>query len=74
MLFIPQPRVYADMPMWAAKRGGYSFIISEDNGVYAASARIAYTTEPKIIPNRLVDLGRFESMQKAIEACEGWKI
>ena len=70
MLFKPQPRVFDDMPMWAAKRGDYSFIISEDNGIYAASARWAYTTEPRPTMGRLIDLGRFDSMQKAIEACE----
>jgi hypothetical protein len=75
MLFTPIKidSPYTDMPMWAARKGDHSFLISEEDGVYSSSVRRAYTTEPRIIPDKIIYLGQFPSMQQAIEACDAWK-
>jgi hypothetical protein len=65
--------VYSDMPMWRATKGDHSFIITEEDGVYASSVRRVYTTEPHIVPDQIIYLGEFPSMQQAIEACDRWK-
>jgi hypothetical protein len=73
MTFEPMSPVYPDIPMWGARKDGYSFIICEEDGVYTSSVRRAYTTEPRPVPNQVIYLGNFPSMQQAIEACNGWK-
>lgn len=73
MTFEPMGEVLPGLPMWGARKGGYSYMISEEEGVYVATVRRAYTTEPRPEYGRLIDLGKFPSMQKAIEACVEWK-
>jgi hypothetical protein len=73
MLFEPMGEVFPDEPMWGARKGDYSYIISEIKGYYYATARRAYIDEPKIEPGKLINIGEFPSMQKAIEACVEWK-
>jgi len=73
MTFEPMTSPFPDMPMWGATKGDHSFIISEEDGVYASSVRRKYTTEPRIVPDQVIYLGKFPSMQQAIEACDGWK-
>lgn len=59
--------------MWGARKGDHSYMISEEEGIYVATVRRAYTDEPRPIPGQLIELGQFPSMSKAIEACVGWK-
>ena len=65
--------VFPGEPMWGARKGAYSYIISEIKGLYYASARRAYNLEQRIEPGKLINVGEFPSMQKAIEACVEWK-
>jgi hypothetical protein len=73
LTFEPIAPVFPNMPMWRATKGDHSFVISEENGIYRSSVRRTYTTEPYLIPDQVVYLGDFPSMQQAIEACDGWK-
>jgi hypothetical protein len=73
MIFEPMGEIFPDEPMWGAHRGDYSYIISEVKSKYYVSARRAYTTEPKIIPGQLINIGEFTSMRRAVEACMEWK-
>jgi hypothetical protein len=73
MTFEPIFPVYPDMPMWGATKGHHSFVISEEAGTYTSSVRRAYTTEPRPVPDQVIYLGQFPSMQLAIEACDRWK-
>jgi hypothetical protein len=73
MTFEPVAPVFPDVPMWAARKGDHSFIITSEGGIYASSVRRAYTTEPRPIYGQVTYLGQFPSMQLAIEACDRWK-
>jgi hypothetical protein len=74
VIFKPMTGVYPGQPpMWAARRGDHSFLITDESEGFFATARRAYTTEPHPIPGELIELGVFPSMQKAIEACVKWK-
>lgn len=75
MLFAPVTNSVFGVPMWAARRDDYSFIITEEGPQeYFVTARRAYTTEPRPIRGQLIEIGTFPSMQKAIEACVKWKL
>lgn len=74
MIFEPMKNpMDPDVPMWYARRGDHSFIITDDDGLYHVSSRRAYTTEPHPIKGLLIDLGEHKSMQLAIEACTNWR-
>lgn len=74
MIFEPMENlVDPDVPMWCARRGDHSFIITDDGGLYHVSSRLAYTTEPRPIHGQLIDLGEYKSMGSAIEACTSWR-
>lgn len=74
LVFEPMPSVFPDQAMWGASRNGYSFIITEEDGEYRATARKAYTPGEPIVKGNLMDLGTFMSMTAAVEACVKWRI
>lgn len=73
MMFTPVARILPDQPMWAAAAGPYTFIITEDDGKFSASARRKYIHGEAITPGYLVLICEMVgSMQKAVEACNKW--
>jgi hypothetical protein len=67
LVFKPTPRVFPDMPMWGAMGTKHTFMISLDDGVYAASAK---PVGAKPFDKTRIDLGEFKTYEEAHTACD----
>ena len=70
MIFEPMVRIYPEMEMWSAARGGFTFIISKDgDDPFMVSAKRAPS---KPFQGERWDLGAFDTFIQAALACELW--
>lgn len=73
MTFEPMPQVVPGLDVWGAYRDGYTFMVSVDHqndDEVRASVKAAGTTP---FDGTRYDLGVFNSLQEALEACRAWK-
>jgi hypothetical protein len=67
MDFIPIPRVVEDQPLWGARAGQFTFVISQDQpSGFTASAKVRESVER-------IELGgycAYKSFVAAVAACE----
>lgn len=74
MVFKPMPSPIYGMSMWAAIQGNYTFLISED---HHQDNRVRASIKPagaKPFDERRIDLGLFNSVHEAMEACRNWRL
>lgn len=73
MTFEPMPNVVPGLDVWGATRDNYTFMVSIDHNEgdeVRASVKVLGTTP---FDNTRLDLGVFESIDKAITACREWR-
>lgn len=67
MKFVELPRVYSDQPLFGAAKGAFTFIISEDEDCFTASAKVRGSTQ---FDGSRHDLGAHKTFTAATQACE----
>lgn len=73
MIFKPMPQMVKDLDVWGSERDGFTFMISMDhqyNDEIRASVKAMDATP---FDKARIDLGVFNSLQEAIDACTKWR-